>query len=209
MFYEDSLKPQIVMDILSQRDIKDAMRGKIVISIAAGIRLEQYAEWLPSQTLCVRAMPNTPCQIGAGMVILSDHPSLDGETKSWLTSLFCPLGRCRFLSERHFDAVTALSGSGPAFACIILEALADGGVMMGLARDVAVELAAQSLQGAARMVLTSGKHPAEIKDTVTTPAGCTIAGILTMEDGKIRSVMARTIEEATKVASTLGRVQHK
>lgn len=85
-----------------------------------------------------------------------------------------------------------------------MEALADGGVMMGLARDVAIELAAQALQGAARMVLFSGLHPSQIKDSVTTPAGCTIAGILTMEDGKIRSVLARAIEEATKVASTLG-----
>jgi pyrroline-5-carboxylate reductase len=87
----------------------------------------------------------------------------------------------------------------------MMEALADGGVMMGLPRDVAVELAAQALQGAARMVLQSGLHPAQIKDAVTTPAGCTIAGILTMEDGKIRSVLARTIQEAAQVAGTLGK----
>jgi pyrroline-5-carboxylate reductase len=101
--------------------------------------------------------------------------------------------------------VTALSGSGPAFACVIVEALADGGVMMGLPRDVAIELAAQTVQGAARLVLQTGAHPAALKDDVTTPAGCTIAGLLTMEDGRIRSTLARTIQEATRVAATLGR----
>ena len=102
------------------------------------------------------------------------------------------------------DAVTGLSGSGPAFACVIIESLADGGVMMGLPRDVAVELAAQTVQGAARLVLASGAHPAALKDEVTTPAGCTIAGLLHMEDGRIRSTLARTVQEATRVASGLG-----
>lgn len=115
------------------------------------------------------------------------------------------VGRVRVLEEKHFDAATGLSGSGPAFACVILEALADGGVRMGLPRDVAVELAAQTLKGAAAMVLETGLHPAALKDQVTTPAGCTIAGLLIMEDGRIRSTLARTIEEAARVASTLGR----
>ena len=110
----------------------------------------------------------------------------------------------RELDEKHLDVVTSLSGSGPAFACVVLEALADGGVMMGLPRDVAVELAAQTMQGAARLVLETGEHPAALKDAVTTPAGCTIAGLLTMEDGRIRSTLARTIQEAARVASGLG-----
>ncbi|KAJ1505172.1 delta 1-pyrroline-5-carboxylate reductase, partial [Coelomomyces lativittatus] len=102
------------------------------------------------------------------------------------------------------DTVTALSGSGPAFACVILESLADGGVMMGLPRDASMEIAAQTLLGTANMVLTTGEHPARVKDAVTTPGGCTIAGLLVMEDGKIRSTLARTIQEATMVASRLG-----
>ncbi len=114
------------------------------------------------------------------------------------------MGRVRVLDEKHLDAVTGLSGSGPAFACVILEAMADGGVRMGLPRDVAIELAAQTFQGAARLVLQTGRHPAALKDEVTTPAGCTIAGLLTMEDGRIRSILARTIEEASLVASGLG-----
>ncbi|MBW2258258.1 MAG: hypothetical protein JRI25_27175 [Deltaproteobacteria bacterium] len=100
--------------------------------------------------------------------------------------------------------MTGLSGSGPAFACVIVESLADGGVMMGLPRAVATELAAQSVLGAAKLVLESGAHPAALKDNVTTPAGCTIAGLLTMEDGRIRSTLARTIQESTRVASHLG-----
>jgi pyrroline-5-carboxylate reductase len=102
------------------------------------------------------------------------------------------------------DVITALNGSGPAFAYLVLEALADGAVMMGLRRDVAFNVAAQMLQGSARMVLESGLHPAALKDQVTTPAGCTIAGLLTLEDGRIRSVLARAVEEATRVAGRLG-----
>jgi pyrroline-5-carboxylate reductase len=102
------------------------------------------------------------------------------------------------------DVVTALNSSGPAFAYLIIEALAEGGVMMGLRRDVAMQIAAQMLQGSARMVLQTGLHPAALKDQVTTPAGCTIAGLLTLEDGRIRSVLARAVEEATRVASRLG-----
>ena len=102
------------------------------------------------------------------------------------------------------DVITALNGSGPAFAYLVLEALADGAVMMGLRRDVAFTVAAQMLQGSARMVLESGLHPAALKDQVTTPAGCTIAGLLTLEDGRIRSVLARAVEEATRVAGRLG-----
>jgi len=98
------------------------------------------------------------------------------------------------------DAVTGLSGSGPAFACVVLESLADGGVMMGLPRDVAIELAAQALSGAAHMVLETKQHPSVIKDQVTTPAGCTIAGLLTMEDGKIRSTLARAVQVGIRVS---------
>ena len=103
------------------------------------------------------------------------------------------------------DVVTALNGSGPAFAYLILESLADGAVMMGMRRDVAFTMAAQMIQGSARMVLQTGLHPAALKDQVTTPGGCTIAGLLTLEDGRIRSVLARAVEVATKVAGGLGK----
>ena len=136
--------------------------------------------------------------------MLSPGHGADDEAMALAVQLFEVVGRVRVLEEKHLDAVTGLSGSGPAFAYVMLEALADGGVRMGLPRDVANELAAQTMQGAARLALQSGEHPASLKDDVTTPAGCTIAGLLTMEDGRIRSILARTIEEAAKVASGLG-----
>ncbi len=114
--------------------------------------------------------------------------------RSILLSIFSAVGRSRFLEEKHFDACTALAGSGPAFACVFLEAMADGGVMMGLPRPEALELAAQAMQGAAKLVLQTGMHPAALKDSVTTPGGCTIAGLLTLEDGRVRSTVARTIQ---------------
>ena len=115
------------------------------------------------------------------------------------------MGKCNFLDEKYFDAATALAGSGPAFVTLFLEAMTDGGVMMGLPRAEALELAAQTMQGAARMVLESGTHPAAIKDSVTTPGGCTIAGLLQMEDGRVRSTVARTIQTAAEHAAGLGK----
>ena len=133
-------------------------------------------------------MPNTPCIIREGMSILSSSSTSTEQDILMAEEIFSAVGRCRRLEEKHLDAVTGLSGSGPAFACVVLEAMADGGVMMGLPRDVAMELAAQTMQGAARLVLHSGLHPAHLKDQVTTPAGCTIAGLLMMEDGKIYEI---------------------
>ncbi|KAF9427387.1 delta 1-pyrroline-5-carboxylate reductase [Podila epigama] len=200
-------KPQVAKAVLSAPGIRDALAGKLLVSICAGVTIEQLQSWTTPTTTIIRAMPNTPCKasIREGMTVLSCSPGTDPESIEFTSQIFSTLGRCRILDEKHLDAVTALAGSGPAFACVMLEALADGGVMMGLPRDVATELAAQVLQGAARMVLTTGAHPAAIKDSVTTPGGCTIAGLLTMEDGKIRSTLARTIQEAATVASTLGR----
>lgn len=205
-----SCKPQLANSILSEQGMQSALEGKLLISILAGTTIAQLQSWSPSSTRVVRAMPNTPCKIREGMTIItppspaSSSANLD---RNILTQLFSPIGRHRFLDEKHFDACTALSGSGPAFACLVLEAMADGGVMMGLPRNEALELAAQTMQGAARMVLQSGSHPAAIKDSVTTPGGCTIAGLLTLEDGKVRSTMARCIQAATQHASGLGQAK--
>jgi pyrroline-5-carboxylate reductase len=198
-----AVKPQVAGQVLTDPDLQQAMRGKLLISIAAGIRLEQLDAWLP-ETALIRAMPNTPCTIREGMTVLAPGPRVEPHHLDAARDIFSSVGRCRVLREKYLDAVTALGGSGPAFACVLLESMADGGVMMGLPRDVAIEIAAQSMQGAARLVLQTGAHPAALKDAVTTPAGCTIAGLLTMEDGRIRSTMARAIQEATQVAGGLG-----
>ncbi|KAG6865023.1 hypothetical protein C0991_005569 [Blastosporella zonata] len=199
-------KPQMAETILEESGMKEALDGKLLISILAGVTMRQLSGWVLPSTKVIRAMPNTPCKIREGMTVVSTLPPYsDAETDhAIIVKIFSSIGRCRFLDEKHFDACTALSGSGPAFACIFMEAMADGGVMMGLPRAEALELAAQTLQGAARMVLQGGTHPAQLKDAVTTPGGCTIAGLLAMEDGRVRSTIARAIQVATDHASQLG-----
>jgi pyrroline-5-carboxylate reductase len=197
------VKPHEVGAVVSAPDTRQALEGKLVISIAAGVRLEQLAGWLPKSHV-IRAMPNTPCLIGEGMTVIARGPSVSDEQAALAMEIFKCVGRCLETEDKLMDAVTSLNGSGPAFAYIILEALADGGVRMGLRRDTAIQIAAQMFQGAARMVLETGMHPAALKDQVTTPAGCTIAGLLTMEDGRIRSVISRAVEEAAIVAGKLG-----
>lgn len=198
-----ALKPQQLAAVLGTEAMRAALAGKLVVSVAAGVRLEQLRGWLPQSAL-VRAMPNTPALIGEGMTVIARDTGVSDAHAEAAMGLFRAVGRCLELEDKHMDAVTSLNSSGPAFAYVILESLADGGVMMGLRRDVAIQIAAQMFQGAARMVLEAGLHPAALRDQVTTPAGCTIAGLLTMEDGRIRSVLARTIEECTRVASRLG-----
>lgn len=204
-------KPQIAHTILNEQGMKEALDGKLLISILAGVTMRQITEWVLPSTRVVRAMPNTPCKIREGMTVVSNLPpsAYEESDRAIILKIFSSIGRCRFLEEKHFDACTALSGSGPAFACIFMEAMADGGVMMGLPRAEALELAAQTLQGAARMVLQGGAHPAQIKDSVTTPGGCTIAGLLALEDGRVRSTIARGIQIATERASELGQPPKK
>ena len=119
----------------------------------------------------------------------------------WTTArqVFAAVGRCEVVEEQYCNAITALSGSGPAYMYLVMEALADAGVRVGLPRDLALTLVAQTMLGSARMVLETGRHPASLRDDVTTPAGCTIGGLLMLEDGKIRSVLARAVEEATRI----------
>ncbi|KAG8978352.1 delta 1-pyrroline-5-carboxylate reductase [Tulasnella sp. 425] len=197
-------KPQQAQNILSLSGVKEALDKKLLISILAGVTISQLEDWVLPTTRVVRAMPNTPCRIREGMTVVSSVPPENALDREIIVTIFSSIGRCRFLDEKHFDACTALSGSGPAFVCLVLEAMADGGVMMGLPRAEALELAAQTLQGTARMALQSGVHPATIKDSVTTPGGCTIAGLLTLEDGRVRSTMARAIQVATQHAAALG-----
>ena len=138
------------------------------------------------------------------MTVIARGGTVDDKQAAVAKEIFTAVGRCLEMDDKLMDAVTSLNGSGPAFAYVFLEAMCDGAVRMGLRRDAAMEIAAQMFQGAARMVLQTGEHPAALKDQVTTPAGCTIAGLLTMEDGRIRSVIARAVEEAAVVAGRLG-----
>lgn len=199
------VKPKELKGLLAGLSAAGALDHRpLVVSIAAGATLSLLQAHTPEGTPLVRAMPNTPCAIRRGMTVLSAGQGVSESQLAQARVLFEPLGRVMDLDEPHMDAVTGLSASGPAFMFVILEALAEGGVQCGLPRAVAVELAAQMTLGAAAMVLETGRHPAALKDEVTTPAGCTIAGLLALEDGRIRSVVARGIERATQVAAGLG-----
>lgn len=199
------LKPHDVIRVLAELSAAGAFEGApLLVSIAAGVRIAEIEAVVGATMPVVRAMPNTPCAIGRGTTVLAGGTRARSRHLAVARTLFTPLGETLELEERHFDTVTGLSGSGPAFAYVVIEALADGGVMMGLPRAVVIRLAARTLLGAAEMVLTSGAHPAALKDEVTTPAGCTIAGLLALEDGKIRSTLARAVERAAHSAAGLG-----
>jgi len=176
----------------------------LLISILAGVSTEKLESLLGTQNPVVRAMPNTPCVVGEGMTVVCGGKNANGRDLARARQIFEGVGKCLALDETHFNAVTALSASGPAYQYLIMEALADAGVRVGLPRHVALTLVAQTALGAARMVLASGRHPAALRDDVTTPAGCTIAGLLILEDGRVRSVLARAVEEATRTAAHLG-----
>ena len=198
-------KPHVILDVVRELARERALdHDPLVISIAAGVPIARLQEAAARELALVRAMPNTPCLIGEGMSVLSAGPFATPAALDVAEAIFRPLGRVLQLDEEHMNAVTGLSASGPGFVYVIIEALAEGGVMMGLPRPVATELAAQAVQGAARMVLVTGRHPAALKDEVTTPAGCTISALLALEDGKLRSVLARGVEAASRAAAGLG-----
>jgi len=199
------VKPHRLENLVCELRAADALaHAPLLVSIAAGVTTAQLEAWAGAGARVVRAMPNTPCRIGEGMTVLSRGAGVEEDVLEGVERLFRPLGRSMVLDEEYMNAVTGLSASGPAFVYVIIEALAEGGVMTGLPRRVATELAAQCVQGAARMVLETGSHPAELKDQVTTPAGCTISALLHLEDGRLRSVLARGVEEAARTAAGLG-----
>jgi pyrroline-5-carboxylate reductase len=175
----------------------------LLISIMAGATTAQLESLLGTANPWVRAMPNTPCIVREGMSVICGGRYAKPEHLARAQRVFEAVGECAAVDETYFNAITALSGSGPAYQYLIMEALADAGVRVGLPRHLALKLVAQTALGAARMVQTSGRHPAALRDDVTTPAGCTIGGLLMLEDGKIRSVLARAVEEATRIAAQL------
>jgi pyrroline-5-carboxylate reductase len=171
----------------------------LVISVAAGVSIERIEAALGKKNPVVRAMPNTPSFVGRGMTAIAGGTHATKEHLATAERLFGAVGLCISIEERLLNAVTAISGSGPAYVYLIIEALADAGVRVGLPRDVAMTLVAQTVLGAAVMVQENDRHPAALRDDVTTPAGCTIGALLVLEDGKIRSVLARAVEEARNV----------
>ncbi len=185
-------------------EIRPALSAeKMVVSIAASVKTRSIEEAAGFDLAVVRAMPNTPAMLAAGVTALCAGRFVSEPQMAIAQKMFQTVGRTVVVDEKHMDAVTGLSGSGPAFLYIIIEALAEAGVNVGLPRDVATLLAAQTTLGSARMVLETGYHPALLKDAVTTPAGCTVDGILELEEGGLRVTLIKAVKRATQRAKEL------
>jgi len=196
------LKPQVVEEVAAQVQ-QVATPKQLFISVAASVSTGHIERALGIKAPVIRAMPNTPCLLGVGITAICRGAFANAEHLEVASALFAVGGRTVIVDEKHMDAVTALSGSGPAYIYIILESLAEAGVKVGLPRDVATLLAAQTTLGAATVVLETGDHPALLKDAVTTPAGCTIDGILELEEGKLRVTLIKAVVKAAQRAKEL------
>lgn len=196
------VKPLQVPTVVEQ--IRPALTSrKLLLSFAASVKTSAIEDAAGMDLGVVRAMPNTPAMLAAGITALCRGRFVTDEQLSIAQRIFGTVGRTVIVDEKHMDAVTGLSGSGPAFIYIIIEALAEAGVNVGLPRDIATLLAAQTTYGSARMVLETGYHPALLKDAVTTPAGCTVDGILELEEGGLRVTLIKAVKRATQRAREL------
>ena len=201
-----SVKPQILDKVM--REIGEHLKpGTLVVSIAAGIDTAAIEAALPDTMRVVRAMPNMPALVGAGATAISAGKLASETDLATCRALFDAVGITVTLDESHLDAVTGLSGSGPAYIFLILEALADAGVKVGLSRRNAQRLAAQTVMGSAKLLLDTDEHPGKLKDMVTSPGGTAIAGLHTLEEGGLRTTLINAVETATKRARELGRGQ--
>jgi pyrroline-5-carboxylate reductase len=197
-----AVKPQVVEEVV--REIAGDIGPKqLIISVAASVPTAMIEKNLPAHVPVIRAMPNTPCILEAGMTAICKGKYASTSDLALTSRLFDVVGRTVVVDEKHMDAVTALSASGPAYIYIILESLAEAGVKVGLPRDIATLLAAQTTLGAAKVVLETGDHPALLKDAVTTPAGCTIDGIMELEEGKLRVTLIKAVVKAAQRAKEL------
>jgi pyrroline-5-carboxylate reductase len=196
------VKPYQIPDLVEQ--ISSALTtGKLLISFAASVKIGAIEKAAGIDIPVIRSMPNTPSMLGAGISALCRGRFVTEAQMAFASRIFETVGRTVIVDEKHMDAVTGLSASGPAFIYIILESLAEAGVKVGLPRDIATLLAAQTTFGAAKMVLETGYHPALLKDAVTTPAGCTIDGILELEEGGLRVTLIKAVMRATQRAREL------
>ncbi len=196
------VKPMQVPALVQQ--IRPALTtDKLLVSFAASVKTSSIEEAAGLELGVIRAMPNTPSMLAAGITALCGGRFVSEGQLAAAQRIFGTVGRTVIVDEKHMDAVTGLSGSGPAFIYIIIEALAEAGVNVGLPRDIATQLAAQTTYGSARMVLETGYHPALLKDAVTTPAGCTVDGILELEEGGLRVTLIKAVKRATQRAKEL------
>jgi pyrroline-5-carboxylate reductase len=192
-----AIRPRDMKAVLEQ--IRDALTIKhLIISIAAGIRTDFISNKLPIGVQIIRAMPNNPAMVGEGMTVLAPMTNVSKKNLQIANEVFSSIGKVVVLEERHLDAVTGLSGSGPAYFFLIIEALAEAAVNEGIPRDVAVLLAAQTCLGSAKMVIETGEKPDELIKRIATPGGTTVQGLAELEKGEVKSSFIRAVEKATK-----------
>lgn len=197
-----AVKPPLVSKVATQL-AEVVTPDQLVISIAAGVSLEKIESALSEGVAVIRAMPNTPCQVGAGAIGFSLGKSVSKGQAAVAKRIFDAVGLSYEVPEKLLNAVTGLSGSGPAYIYVMIEALSDAGVRVGLPRPIATKLAAQTVYGAAKMVLDEGQHPAVLKDQVTSPGGTTIAGIDALEQAGFRSALIEAVKAAAKRSEEL------
>lgn len=199
-----AVKPQVVEKVLL--DLKPHFtKDKLLVSIAAGITIQNLQRWV-GEARIIRVMPNTPCLVGEAAAVMSLGDQATQTDSLLVKTLFEAVGKIYVADEKLLNAVTGLSASGPAYIYVAIEALADGGVAAGLPRDISLALAAQTVLGAAKMVLDTKKHPGQLKDEVTSPAGTTIAGIRILEKAGFRSALMEAVVAAAKQSEELSKV---
>lgn len=198
-----AVKPQIMAAVL--REIAPALtRRKLMISLAAGVSTARIRATLGREVRLIRVMPNTPALVLEGVTAIAKAEGLEADDLDVAGEIFSAVGRVVVLDEELLDAVTGLSGSGPAYVAVVIESLADGGVKMGLDRITAMTLATQTVLGAAKLLLETGMHPGALKDMVSSPGGTSIAGISALEEGGIRTTFIKAVERATGRSKELG-----
>ncbi len=198
-----AVKPAVVATVLGELSELKNISDKLIISIAAGVSLAKLSHYMGKEAKFIRVMPNTPAMVGEGMAALCKNSSVSDDEMLLAINMFSTFGKAVCVTEKQMDAVTAVSGSGPAYVYMFIEALADGGVLEGLPRDTAYILAAQTVLGAAKMVLETGIHPGTLKDMVCSPGGTTIEAVASLENDGFRGSIIRAVEVCAEKSSKL------
>jgi pyrroline-5-carboxylate reductase len=197
-----AVKPGVVGKVLDQ--IKQTISSKkVIVSIAAGTTIEYLREHLLSSVSIIRVMPNLACSVREAMIAICPSENTTDEQLNTVTDVLSSIGKVMKLEEKYLNLATGLVGSGPAYIFLIIDALADAGVRLGLPKDISTILAAQTTLGAAKMVVETGEHPAKLKDMVATPAGTTVEGLFALEEGRLRAILISAVTEAAKKAGGL------
>lgn len=199
-----AVKPQNISEVLDQLGAQ-CTHNPLIISIAAGVTIATLSKRLPPEIPVIRVMPNTPALVLAGASALARRDGVSNEQMELAMTLFRAVGKAIEIDEKLMDAVTGLSGSGPAYVLLLIEAMIDGGVLMGIPRPTARELTVQTFLGAAQMLQETGKHPAELKDMITSPGGTTVRGLQVLEENSVRGALMGAVETATVRSKELGR----